>query len=338
MKTDIPLKRLTLLRATDLIPLLGLPVASVQTVVIPELPMQKKYLDILLCVRSPQGQEYLHLLEWQGYCDAAALWRLASYMGLVGQDEPHMTIIGTIVYLKPADDTGDTLTMAVDGQVQHHWPFRCVRLWEQDAAAALETGNLALATLSPLMRGATGALVEQAARTVLTTAPPPQQADLLAILGVFAAPIMEPARFINLVTKEKLMSSDLIEYLAQDIIAEQDAKWQTRLAAERETLEARLLAERETLEARVQAEHEARLHAEREVRMRIEREAQLTQLSTERETLEALIALRFPDAPMRLTNLIRKMTDVTRLQALRTSIPDVPDLATLEQQLHEATP
>jgi len=296
MQTDIPLKRLTALRATDLIPLLGLPVAGVQAVAIPELPMQKKYLDILLRVRSPQGQEYLHLLEWQGYYDAAALWRLASYMSLVGQDEPHMTIIGTMVYLKPADDAGDTLTMAVDGQIQHQWPFRCVRLWEQDAAAAVATGNLALTTLSPLMHGADVTLVEQAARTLLTAAPPPQQADLLTILGVFAAPIMAPARFIDLVTKEKLMSSDLIEYLAKDIIAEQEAKWQARL----------------------EAEQSARL------------------LHTERETLEALVSLRFPDAPMRLTNLIRKITDVTRFPALRADIPDVPDVATLEQRLRDA--
>jgi len=296
MQTDIPLKRLTALRATDLIPLLGLPVAGVQAVAIPELPMQKKYLDILLRVRSPQGQEYLHLLEWQGYYDATALWRLASYMSLVGQDEPHMTIIGTMVYLKPADDAGDTLTMAVDGQIQHQWPFRCVRLWEQDAAAAVATGNLALTTLSPLMHGADVTLVEQAARTLLTAAPPPQQADLLTILGVFAAPIMAPARFIDLVTKEKLMSSDLIEYLAKDIIAEQEAKWQARL----------------------EAEQSARL------------------LHTERETLEALVSLRFPDAPMRLTNLIRKITDVTRFPALRADIPDVPDVATLEQRLRDA--
>jgi len=253
-------------------------------------------------------------------------------MSLVGQDEPHMTVIGTIVYLKPADDAGDTLTMAVDGQVQHHWSLRCVRLWEQDAAAAVATGNLALATLSPLMHGADVTLVEQAARTLLTTAPPPQQADLLTILGVFAAPIMAPPRFIDLVTKEKLMSSDLIEYLAKDIIAEQEAKWQAqeatwqaRMAETEARLEARLAADRAAMEARLEAEHAARLHAEREAR-----------LQTERETLEAMIALRFPDAPMRLTNLIRKITDVTRLPALRADIPDIPDLATLEQRLRDA--
>jgi hypothetical protein len=307
MQTDIPLKRLTALRATDLIPLLGLPVAGVQAVAIPELPMQKKYLDILLRVRSPQGQEYLHLLEWQGYYDATALWRLAGYMSLVGQDEPHMTIIGTMVYLKPTDDAGDTLTMAVDGQIQHHWSLRCVRLWEQDAAAAVATGNLALTTLSPLMHGANVTLVEQAARTLLTAAPPPQQADLLTILGVFAAPIMAPPRFIDLVTKEKLMSSDLIEYLAKDIIAEQEAKHEAKWQEQ-------------------EAKWQARLEAEQTARL----------LQTERETLEALVSLRFPDAPMRLTNLIRKIADVPRLQALRADIPDLPDVATLEQRLRDA--
>jgi hypothetical protein len=170
--------------------------------------------------------------------------------------------------------------------------------------------------------------VEQAARTLLTTAPPPQQADLLTILGVFAAPIMAPPRFIDLVTKEKLMSSDLIEYLAQDIIAEQEAKWQAQEAtwqAQEATWQARMAETEARLEARLAAEHAARLHAEREAR-----------LQTERESLEALVSLRFPDAPMRLTNLIRKITDVTRFPALRADIPDVPDVATLEQRLRDA--
>ncbi len=89
MKTDIPLKLLTTLRAADLIPLLGVPAASVIEVVVCELPMSKQFLDTLVRVRSPQGQEYLHRIEWQGYFDAAALWRLIGYMGLVGQDAPH---------------------------------------------------------------------------------------------------------------------------------------------------------------------------------------------------------------------------------------------------------
>ncbi len=382
MKTDLPLKLLSLLRTADLLPFLGLPATDVVEVVVRELPTTRRALDTLIRIRSPQGQEYLHLLEWQGYGDRAALWRLGGYMALVGQTEPQTTIVGTIVYLKPADDVGDTLTMVVDGEVQHQWGFRCIRLWEQDAVAAVATGNLALATLSPLMRGADAPLVEQAVQLVLQTAPPAQQADLLSILGVFAAPLMAPEQFIHLVTKEKLMSSELMEYLAQDIIAEQEAKWQARLATERQALEAQLTAERqmreaerqireaerEALEARLEAEREAReaerqmreaerqalearleaerqtleaereahQQAEQEMHRRIEREAHLAQLQTERETLAALVALRFPDAPLRLTTLIHKITDVGRLQALRADVPELPDLATLEQRLRDA--
>lgn len=78
MHTDLPLKRLTILRAADLLSLLGVPAAQVEDVVVRDLPMQKRALDTILRIRSPQGQSYLHILEWQGYYDAAALWRLTA--------------------------------------------------------------------------------------------------------------------------------------------------------------------------------------------------------------------------------------------------------------------
>jgi hypothetical protein len=49
-----------------------------------------------------------------------------------------------------------------------------------------------------------------------------------------------------------------------------------------------------------------------------------------------MVSLRFPDAPMRLIHVIWRITDVSKLQALRAAIPDVPDLTTLEQQLRDA--
>ena len=149
MQTDLPLKLLTTMGAADLLPLLGIPAAEVLEVVVRELPMKKRALDTLLRVRSPQGQEYLHLLEWQGYPDPSVLWRVLGYLSLVGQEEPHTTIVGTVVYLTPADDQGDTLTMVVDGHEQHRWSVHCIRLWEQDAQAALDAGNLALTGSQP---------------------------------------------------------------------------------------------------------------------------------------------------------------------------------------------
>lgn len=110
------------------------------------------------------------------------------------------------------------------------------------------------------------------------------------------------------------MSSELMEYLAQDIIAEREAKWQARFATERQ----------------------AHRQAEQEVRRHVEREAYRTHLQTERETLATMVVLRFPDAPLRLTTLIHKITEVGRLEALRTDVSDLPDLTTVEQRLRDA--
>jgi hypothetical protein len=76
VKTDIPLKRLTTLRGTDLLPLLNMPAASLVGVESRELPTTATRLDTLPRVSSLWGQEYLHILEWLGYLDCAALWRL----------------------------------------------------------------------------------------------------------------------------------------------------------------------------------------------------------------------------------------------------------------------
>ncbi len=335
MKTDVPLKRLTVLRPHDLIPLLGLPAVSIEEVTVRELPFQQKRLDTLLRVRSPHGQVYLHLLEWQAYFDPAVLWRIITYLGVLGVAYPSMTLIATVLYLKPGDDAGDTLTMTVDGVVQHHFQVRCIRLWEQDAVAAAASGNLALMVLSPLMRGADAALVEQTTRTLIAQAPPDQSADLLTILGVFAAPLLEPMRFVRLVTKERLMQSDLIQYLVQDELAEREGKWRAELAAERQ---ARLEAEQARLEAERRAE-QARLEAERkaeQARLEAERKAEQARLEAERETLTALVEARFPDAPLRLAALIQQIGDAAQVRAVRLRLPTIPDLATLEQQLRAA--
>lgn len=223
MQTDIPLKRLTLLRATDLLPLLGAPHAQVVAVESLELPASATRLDNVLRLRSAQGQEYLHVIEWQGYHDVTVLWRFAGYLAWLGQRNPSMAVVGTLIYLTPADDTGDTLQQVIDGQVTLAWPVPCVRLWEQDATAALAGGNLGLTVLSPLMRNATASLVEQAIDAVLRVSALPQQADLLSILGVFAEPLIDHARFVRIVGRERLMASDLLSYLMEEKLAEVEA-------------------------------------------------------------------------------------------------------------------
>lgn len=224
MQTDIPLKRLTTLRASDLLPLLNIPDATLVAVETLELPASATRLDNILRLRSAGGQEYIHVIEWQGYDDPVVLWRLAGYLAWLGQRYRDRAIVGTVIYLNPTADVGDTLRETVDGHDLLNWQLPVVRLWELDARAAAEQGSVGLAVLSPLMHGATAELVEQVVVQVLDRAPLAQQADLLSILGVFAEPLIDAVSFIALVGKEKLMASDLISHLVDEKVAELEQK------------------------------------------------------------------------------------------------------------------
>lgn len=170
METDILLKALTVACARDLLSLFGSPGAEVPDVGSLELPASSTRLDSLLHLRSPAGTEYLHLVEWHGYRDPLFLRRALYYWAwlTLSQDLPARL---TLVYLKSGDDTGSTFRHVVDGEEFLSVPFRCVRLWEQDVAEALASGQTGLIVLSPLMAGATPALVEEAAALVLNGEP-----------------------------------------------------------------------------------------------------------------------------------------------------------------------
>jgi hypothetical protein len=129
---------------------------------------------------------------------------------------------------------GDSIVQTIDGQVVQPWSVGRIALWEQDAQAALTSARLGLIVLSPLMHNADTALVETAARLVLEQAPSPQQGDLLSILGVFAEPFLETQRFVDLVGRERLMSSDLFDYLMKDREAELQAQLQAQLRQQEE--------------------------------------------------------------------------------------------------------
>lgn len=237
MKTDIPLKRLTALRGADILPLLALPVATVEQVDTLELPARARRLDTVLYVESPGGTRYRLVIEWQGYPDPGVLWRLAGYCAWLGQQNPKQPVVGAVIYLTSAADVGDELVQVVDGVRVQAWPLRAVRLWEIDANVALDSDLLGLAVLSPLMANASAASVERAVVQVLTTAPETQQADLLAILGVFAEPLVPVEQFVQRVGKERLMATDLISYLVGEQLAEREARYVAEL---QQTLEVTL--------------------------------------------------------------------------------------------------
>jgi len=327
METDIPLKALTVACARDLLSLFGSPGAEVIGVESLELPATPARVDSLLRLRSAGGTEYLHLVEWQGYRDPSFLRRALYYWAwlTLHQDLP---VRLTLIYLKPGDDTGSTFRHVVDGEEFLSVPFRCVRLWQQDAAAALASGLIGLIVLSPLMAGATPAVVEEAATLVLRAEPDvARQAELLNILSIFAEPLIRAEGFIQMIERERLMESRLMELLMQDKLAELDQQWQVERAGleaarqtERAQLEAARRAERAQFEAERRAEraqHEAERQAER---------AQAMQGMGQAVLLDTMAA-RFPAAPLALATIIRDLRDPDTLLRLHSAVLQAPDEA-----------
>jgi predicted transposase YdaD len=325
MQTDIPLKTLTRLCAADLLPLLGMPDATVLGVDTLELPAAATSLDTVLRMRSAADSAYTHLLEWQGYKDPRFLWRTLSYLawlGLHGDDQP---IVVTLAYLHPADDVGDTLQQALDGAVLWTMPFRRIRLWEQDAAAAVASGLPGLAVLSPLMRGAEAQLVEQAARVILDrTDPDSRQADLLTILGVFAEPLVDPSQFVRMMGRERLMASDLIGYLIEERMADIERE----RAAEREALEQARAAEREALEQALRLMQEALEKAQ----LQLDQQPRQTLM----QAIDEVIAARYPAIPFALVNATRQIRDPESLRQLLHALLWARDQSAAEQALRES--
>jgi hypothetical protein len=221
METDIPLRTLTEACAADLLPLLGVPQADVLEVLSLEMPATAKRLDNLLLLQDQEGSPWLHLVEWQGYRHPLFPWRLLSYLGWLGEHRAERPIGLTVVYLQRGDDLGDRLRQEIAGHLSWEIRFHCVRLWEEDAVAAVRTGQVGLAVLSPLMRDATPELVQEAGQLVLMVEQDRQrQADLLSVLGALAEPIIAADQFIKLFERERLMESKLFELLMQDKVEE----------------------------------------------------------------------------------------------------------------------
>jgi hypothetical protein len=271
-----------------------------------ELPASATRLDALLHIQSPGGQDYMLVVEWQGYPDPRVLWRLAGYVAWVGQKYPRRPVVGIVVYLYPHCDIGDTLTQMIDGQMVQQWQLSCLRLWEHDASALLATGTLGLVVLSPLAKNVTDTLVEQAIDIVLTQAPRTDQADLLSILGALAESVMDKERFVRLVGKERILQSELFNYVFQGELE----------AFEKE--KARLEAENAKLVAQLQELVEA---------AKVEREATIREQHVQQALVEALLT-RFQTVPPALVHDIWRVKRPEQAHAL---IVGIVQAATLEE-------
>ena len=342
MQTDIPLKRLTAICAADLLPLLGAAGMELVRVGVLELPQTAAALDTVLWLRDGRGRVHLHLVEWQGYRDPLFLWRLMGYLSWVGLHHPERPITITPIYLRPGDDVGSSLRQGLEGELES-WgiAFTCVRLWQQDAEAAVASGAVGLAVLSPLMGGATGALVERAAALVLGQgAAEPRRANLLTILGVFAEPLVGRDRFVRMIGREQLMASDLLSYLMEEKLAELEqerAREREALAAERARERDAFTAQREALAAERAALEQA-VAAERatlEQAVAAERQQVRLERSFTRVVEDAVVA-RFPSTPVALVSAIRRIHDTEVLDRLLQAVLDAPDQQGVEQLLRDA--
>jgi hypothetical protein len=259
-------------------------------------------------LRSVGGGEYLHLIEWQGYADPLFLWRTLGYLAWLGQNRTERPIRVTLIYLTPTDDVGTRLDQASSEIGGWQIAFSCVRLWQHDATAAVASGQPGLLTLAPLMRGATPKMVEQIVQTLLAQVSPPVQGELLAALGIFAEPIFDTERFIRLVTKERLMATDLISLLTADLVEE-----------------------KATL-----VEEKAILVEEKAILVKQLRAARENQAHLLQQMIEDVIVIRFPSVPALITRKLRDISDLNRLEALHRAALQATDLAALEQQIDAA--
>ncbi|MGH2345346.1 MAG: hypothetical protein ACRDG4_08980, partial [Chloroflexota bacterium] len=289
VQTDIPLKELTVACAPDLLPLLGSEDATILGVESLELPAMATRLDTLLRLISPRGTPYLHLVEWQGYRDPGLLKRITHYRSWLVMHQP-LPVAATVVYLKREDDMGAVLQQTVDGKDVYVASVSTVRLWNLHADEAVASGRTGLAVLSPLMRGADRALVEEAAAVILRNERnSAQQTSLIGILGVFAEGLMEPVQLERILGRERLMESKLVDYLARDKIAEVE-----RRANERE----KQLTERE--------------------------------LNHMYQAISMVISSRFPTMPFAVGQATQSVTDPDRLLQLHNALLTATDQAAAE--------
>jgi hypothetical protein len=194
---------------------------------------------------------------------------------------------------------GDTLRQWIDDQLVYHCQLASVQLWKQDAQAALASGNLGLCALSPLMAGASEQVVLQALDTILRTATPPQQSNLLSILTTFSEPWVSTEHILQLVGKERLMESKI---------------WNTLLAEAMGEAKAEIKAE-----AKAEAMDEAtKLH-----------------INDMQQTLENALITRFPQAPVRLMRDIRQLSQSSQFNDLIIALVAVQDVEEFEHKLQE---
>jgi len=212
-----------------------------------------------------------------------------------------------------------------------------------------------LCALSPLMAGASEQVVLQALDTILRTATPPQQSNLLSILTTFSEPWVSTEHILQLVGKERLMESKiwntLLAEAMDDIkarvveetetefaqkLASIEAEYQAKVAEYKAEVEERTAeAEKRTAEVEERtAEAEERTAEAEAYKAQAEQAARL-HINDMQQALENALITRFPQAPVRLMRDIRQLSQSSQFNDLIIALVAVQDEEEFEQKLQE---
>jgi predicted transposase YdaD len=208
MKTDAQCKLLARLRPEDLLALTGDQHAQRLSINSVELREIKRTVDLVFKLRRGRAIYYRHV-EFQARPDRTMNQRCFLYNALL-LEQYRAPVITTIIYLLPQRKPPEPVfRVEIEGREINRWQFDCIRLWELDAADALNQGLPGLAALVPLMNAVQWEHLEQAVHQIETTAPREQQADLLAILHTFAEPKYTTRLIDELIGRRRLMESSI---------------------------------------------------------------------------------------------------------------------------------
>ena len=140
MQTDGPLKMLLQSYPEDLLGLLGDAGSTLQAVENVEIQQLKRSVDGILKLERA-GELYYRHVEFQAEPTADVARRCFEYNAhlLMRYGAPVLT---TVVYLFPPGPREDPVfRVALGGREINRWRFEVVRLWEVEAAFALEQGS-----------------------------------------------------------------------------------------------------------------------------------------------------------------------------------------------------
>jgi hypothetical protein len=179
-------------------------------------------------------------------------------------------------------------------------------------------------------------VVLQALDTILRTASPPQQSNLLSILTTFSEPWVSTEHILRLVGKERLMESKIWNTLLAEAMDDIKVKAMEEAKAEAleetETAFAQKLA---SIEAEYKAEAEERKAEVEAYKAQAEQATTRLHINEMQQTLENALITRFPQAPVRLMRDIRQLSQSSQFNDLIIALVAVQDVEEFEHKLQE---